>query len=79
MIACDEIMSIMNIVSTKMTNTIETNVSINLHNKKVRYNYDCYVLHRVLLAIILPLIISIICYHYAKYRSKQKSIGVPTI
>ena len=75
MIGCDEIMSVVNIVSTKITNTIETNVSINLHNKKVRYNYDCYVLHRVLLAIILPLIISIICYHYANIGQNKKVLA----
>ena len=46
---CDEIVFIMNIVSTKKTNTIATNVtstaSINCHSKKVR---DCYILHTVL-------------------------------
>ena len=62
----------MDIVTTKMTNTIATNVtnssSINCHRKKVR---DFYILHTVLLAIILLLIITIICYHYAKHRLKQ--------
>ena len=61
----------MDIVSTKKTNNIITNVtsttSINCHRKKVR---DCYTLHTVLLAIILQLIIIIICYHYAKQKSK---------
>ena len=33
---------------------------------------DCYILHTVLLVIILLLIIAIICYHYAKHRSKLK-------
>ena len=74
-IACDEIISVMAIVSTKMTDTIATNVmstaSINYHSKKVR---DCYVLHTVLLGIILLLIITIICYHYVKHRSKLKYI-----
>ena len=69
MIECDEITTVMDIVSTKMTNTIETNVtitaSINCHSKKVR---DCYILHTVLLVIILLLIIIIICYHYAKKK-----------
>ena len=50
-----------------MTNTIATNVtstaSINCHIKKVR---DCYILHMVLLVFILLLIITSICYHYAK-------------
>ena len=39
----------MTIVSTKMTNTIATNVTKNYSGKKVR---DCYILHTVLLAII---------------------------
>ena len=54
--------SVLDIVSTKMTNTIATNVTKN-HNKKVE---DCYVLHTVLLVNILLLIINIVCYHYAK-------------
>ena len=72
----DEIIAVMDSVSTKKTNTIATNVmstaSTNCHNKKVR---DCYILHTVLLAIILLFIIIIICYHYAK----QKSIDALTI
>ena len=39
--------------------------SIDLHSKK---ESDCYILHTVLLAIILLLIITIICYHYAKRK-----------
>ena len=66
MIECDEIITNMDIVPTKKTNTIETNVtstaSINCHSKKVR---DCYILHTVLLVIILLLIVTIICYHLA--------------
>ena len=67
MTQCDEIIIIMDNVSTKKT--IATNVtssaSINCHSTKVR---DCYILHTVLLAIILLLIIIIICYHYAKQK-----------
>ena len=52
---CDEIVTVMEIVSTEKTNTIATNVtstaSINCHTKKVR---DCYILNTVLLVIILP-------------------------
>ena len=66
----------MDTVSTKMTNAIATNVMstilTNYDNKKVRYKIDCYILHTVLLAIILLLITTIVCYHYAKHRSKQK-------
>ena len=71
MIACDEIISVMDIVSTKMTNTIATNVTKDCHSKKVTY---CYILHTVLLAIILLLIVNIICYCYSKHRSKKWKI-----
>ena len=58
-----------------MANTIRTNVtsilSINFR-KKVRYKIDCYILHTILLVIILPFITAIICYRYAKHRSKLK-------
>ena len=68
-IECDEIVIVVDNVSTKKRNTIATNVkstaSINWHSKKVR---DCYILHTVLLAIILLLIFTIICYYYAKQK-----------
>ena len=88
MIACDGIIDVMDIVSTKMTNNIATStVSIDPDGKKVIYIYiyiyiyiiDCYILHTVLLVIILLLIITIICYYYAKHRSKQKGIDAVTI
>ena len=54
MIECDEVIIIVDNVSTKKRNTIATNVtstaSINCHSKKER---DCYILHTVLVAIIL--------------------------
>ena len=57
-----------NTIATKKTNTTATNItrtaSINCHSKIVK---DCYILHRVLLVIILVLIIIIICYY-----TKQK-------
>ena len=64
MIACDEIIYVMNIVST--------NVSINSDDKKVRYKKVCYILHTVLLVFMLLYMIAIICYHYAKNESKLK-------
>ena len=76
MITRDEIISVMDIVSTKMTNTIATNVTKNSQSKRVRYELDCYILHTVLLAIMLLFIITITCYHYAKHRSKEKGIDV---
>ena len=67
-IVCDEVIHVIDIVSTNVTSTI----SINSEDKKVRYKMDCYILHTVLLVIILLFMISIICYHYAKHRSKLK-------
>ena len=76
MIVCDEIISVMDTVSTKITNTIATNVTQNYHSKNVR---DFYILHTVMLAIILLLIITSICFYCAKYRSKQKYINALSI
>ena len=39
MIKCDEIISVMDIVSTKMTNTIATNTSIDSGGNKLRFIY----------------------------------------
>ena len=77
-ITCVEIISAMNIVSSKMKNNVTTNVSINFNDKKVRSEIDCYILHIDLLAIILLLITNIICYDYAKHMSKQKSLNALT-
>ena len=74
MIACDEIIDVMDIVWTKITNTIATNKSINSDDKKVRYKIDWYILHIVLLMIIFLLITIIICYQYSKHRSKLKNM-----
>ena len=49
------------VIATNVT----SNVSLNCHSKKVR---DCYILHTVLLAIILLLIVTIMCYNYAKQK-----------
>ena len=65
---CDEIIIVMNNVSTKKTiaTNVTSTVSVNCHSIKVK---DCYNLHTVLLAIILLLIIIvIICYHYGKQK-----------
>ena len=48
---CDEIISVMNIVSTNKTNTIVTSVSIYPDDKKVKYKIDFHILHTVLLMI----------------------------
>ena len=73
MTECDEIVIVIDNLSTKKTNTITTNVastaSINCHSKKVR---DSYILNTVLLAIILLLIITIIFYQYAKQKGMIK-------
>ena len=69
----DEIITAMDSTSTKITNTIATNVtsatSINCHSKKVR---DCYI---VSIVVVLLLITIIICY----YCTKQKGINAQTI
>ena len=66
---CDNVIIVINNVSTKKTNTIVTNItstaSINFYSKKVR---DCFILHTVFLVIIFLLIIIVICYHYAKQK-----------
>ena len=63
----DEITYALDIVSTKVVNSITTNVtntvSINRHIKKIRYKMDCYILQTVLVVIILLFIITIISYH----------------
>ena len=41
-IAFDDIISVTDIVSSKMTNTIVTDVSITCHNKNERYKSDCF-------------------------------------
>ena len=68
MFECDEIIIVMNNLSTKKTiaTNITSTASINCQNKKVK---NCFILHTVLLAIILLLIIIIIYYHYAKQKS----------
>ena len=63
------VMNVMDILSTKMTNTVTINVSTNSDGKKVRYKMDCYILHTVLLVIMLSLIITIICYHHSKLKN----------
>ena len=55
LITFNKIISVMDIASRKITNTIATNESINCHNKKVRCKIDCYILHTVLVVIILQL------------------------
>ena len=76
---CDEIIHVMDIVSTKMTSTIATNMSVNSDDEKVRYKIAFYILRTVLLVIKFLLIFTIICSHYAKHRSKGKNIDALTI
>ena len=69
MTECDEIVIGIDNLSTKRTHAIATNltctVSVSCYSEKVR---DCYILHTVLLAIILLVIITIICYRCAKQK-----------
>ena len=60
--------------SVIMYDEIATNMSINSDDEKVRHKNDCYIWPRVLLVTILLSIITIICYHYVKHKSTQKSI-----
>ena len=79
-ITCDEIIDDANSVSINVptnvmsatSTSVKSTASTNFHDKKVRYKMDCYILHTVLLVVILLFIITIICYHYAKHRSKEK-------
>ena len=79
MIACNEIISVVDIASTKMTNTVATNVWINFHSEKVRCKNDSYILNSVLPRIILLMIITNICHYHAKHRSKQNPIVALTM
>ena len=63
MTECDELITVIDIVSTKKTN-VSSSASINFYSIKVKF---CF-LHTVVLAIILLLIIIVICYHYAKQK-----------
>ena len=69
---CDEIVYVIDIVSTNVIRIISANVASTMltisDDKKVKYKTDCYILHTVLLAITLLLLIAIICYHYEKHR-----------
>ena len=69
---CDEIVIVMNNLSTKKTNTITKNVistaSINCHSKKVR---DYYILYTVFLITITLLIVVNMCCYLIKYRTKH--------
>ena len=71
----DEIITVVDIVSIKKTNTIATNVastdSINCHSIKVR---DCYILQTVLLVIILLLIIIIMRNKKTLMQKQNKNV-----
>ena len=75
-IECYEIITVMNIVSTKNTNTTAANVtstaSINCHSKKVR---DYYILPSFLLVIILLLIITTFAIIKQNQRTQYKFLN----
>ena len=60
-------------ISINVPTNVGSTIATNLHNKKVRYKMNCYILRTVLLGITLLFIIVIICYHYATHRSKLKN------
>ena len=71
-IPCDKAIYVMDILSTKMTNTIaKSTASINCRNKKVRYKIDRSILHTVLVAITLLLLINIISHYHPKQNNKK--------
>ena len=71
-ILCDENLYIMDIVSTKMTNSIAASPAWNNFDvKKVRYKIDCHILHAILLVIILLLIITITWFMQSIGQSKN--------
>ena len=61
-IVSNEIIYVMDIVSTNVVNTISTNMPTNYNDKKVQDKIYCYILHKTLLVIMLLLIIAFICY-----------------
>ena len=63
-IACEEIIYVMDIVSTKMRKTIARNMPINFHSKKVRHKIDCNILYQVLLVLLLLLVLHIAVDNY---------------
>ena len=67
-IMCNETINATDSVSKNITSAVSTNFC----NKKVKLNGLLYSVH-VLLMIILLFITAVICYHYAKHRSKQKT------
>ena len=75
----NEIINAADSVSTNLKNTIPTNMtnitstmSASFQNKIVIYTTGFCILHTVLIVIIFT--IGIICYHYAKRRSKRKNV-----
>ena len=68
MTECDEVISIMDNVSTKKSNNIARNVTSTASIKE----RDIYILNTVLIWIILVLIIIIICYFI--YKTKRYNI-----
>ena len=79
-IARDEFIYVMDIVSTNITNIMPVNMSTNFDAKKIRYKMDWYNLLIFLLVIKLLFIVPIFSYHHAKHRSKLKRrIAVPNI
>ena len=65
-IVCDEIINVTGSVSTNGLSAL-SKIS---DNKNVRYKMSCYILHTFLLVTILLFIITIVCHHCAKHRSK---------
>ena len=74
-IMCGKIISVIDSALTNVTNTVSTNCDIQKSDIK------CIIIfvHTFLLVTILLFMIAINYYHYAKQRSKQKTIGTLTM
>ena len=69
MIQCDEIITVMDIVSTKMTGTIAANATSTASTScRSKNAIGCYILQTVLLVIILLLMFIIIHYYCVKQK-----------
>ena len=75
-VVCDEIIYVLDIISTNVTNAISA-VSTNCHNKKVRCKMN-YILLAFLLVMIVLFIITFICHYYTN-KSKQKYVNTMPI
>ena len=73
--ACDQIIYVMYIVSTKMANIIPTNVTSTMLTNELLYSTHRFIIDHITIDITIT---CYYCHHYAKYWSKQKGIDALT-